>query len=40
MTQPLVFISYSQKDEPEKEQLLAHLAVLQQAERLELWSVR
>jgi hypothetical protein len=38
MTQPLVFISYSQKDEPEKEQLLVHLAVLQQAGRLELWS--
>lgn len=38
MTQPLVFISYSQKDELEKEQLLIHLAVLQQAGRLDLWS--
>jgi hypothetical protein len=38
MTQPLVFISYSHKDEAEKDQLLAHLGVLQQAGLVEVWN--
>lgn len=38
MIQPLVFIAHSQADEAEKQQLLAHLNVLRQAGRLDLWS--
>jgi tetratricopeptide (TPR) repeat protein len=38
MTQPLVFISYSHKDEEEKEQLLSHLGVLGKAGLIDLWS--
>ena len=38
MTQPLVFISYSQQDEAEKEQLLAHLNVLRQSGGIDVWS--
>ncbi len=39
MTQPLVFISYSHKDESEKKQLLDHLGVLQNAaDLIEVWS--
>lgn len=36
MTHPVVFISYSHKDEEEKEQLLAHLGVLRDV--VDLWS--
>jgi non-canonical purine NTP pyrophosphatase (RdgB/HAM1 family) len=38
MGQPIVFISYSHKDEAEKEQLLAHLGVLKGAELIEIWN--
>jgi tetratricopeptide (TPR) repeat protein len=38
MTQPLVFISYSHKDEEEKERLLSHLGVLGKAGLIDLWS--
>ncbi len=38
MTRPYVFISYSQQDKEEKERLLAHLDVLQQAGYIEVWS--
>ncbi len=38
MSQPSVFISYSDKDETEKEQLLTHLGVLQSHGLLEVWS--
>jgi hypothetical protein len=37
-TTPLVFISYSRKDEQEKDQLLAHLGVLEEANLIESWS--
>ena len=37
MTKPLVFISYSHKDEVEKEQLVAHLMVLETSGLIELW---
>ena len=37
-TQPTVFISYSHKDEQEKEALLSHLKVLQHANLLDVWS--
>lgn len=37
MTKPLVFISYSHKDEIEKEQLVAHLKVLETSGLIELW---
>ena len=36
---PKVFISYSQRDENEKEDLLSHLGVLQSAGLIELWTV-
>jgi tetratricopeptide (TPR) repeat protein len=35
---PFVFISYSHQDEAEKDQLLAHLGVLQSEGLIELWS--
>ncbi len=35
---PTVFISYSHKDEQEKEALLAHLGVLQRAGKITLWN--
>ena len=35
---PTIFISYSRKDEAEKEQLLAHLSVLQHAGLTHVWS--
>lgn len=38
MTRPLVFISYSRKDTAEKEHLLTHLKVLQNAGHIETWS--
>ena len=38
MTPPTVFISYSHKDEAEKETLLAHLNVLQHAGLIDVWS--
>jgi CheY-like chemotaxis protein len=38
MTQPVVFISYSHRDEAEKNELIAHLGVLQQAGLIDLWS--
>ncbi len=38
MTRPTVFISYSHKDENEKDVLLSHLGVLQHANLVELWS--
>jgi serine/threonine protein kinase len=38
MVRPIVFISYSHKDEIEKEALLAHLRVLQYADLIDLWS--
>ncbi len=37
MSQPLIFVSYSHKDEAEKEKLLAHLGVLQ-SELIDIWS--
>ena len=39
MSQPSIFISYSQKDEAEKDKLLSHLGVLQRAGLIDLWSV-
>ncbi|MEW5959105.1 MAG: toll/interleukin-1 receptor domain-containing protein [Chloroflexota bacterium] len=38
MTQPVVFISYSHKDEAEKEQLLAHLQVVERTGSITVWS--
>ena len=38
MSQPSIFISYSQKDEDKKDKLLSHLGVLQQAGLINLWS--
>lgn len=38
MTQPLVFVSYSQQDEAEKDQLLSHLGVLQHAGLIDVWN--
>ncbi len=38
MTQPTVFISYSHRDEKEKEELLAHLGVLRNARLIKIWS--
>lgn len=38
MPQPLVFISYSRRDEAEKNELLSHLRVLQQAGLVDVWS--
>ena len=38
MARPTVFISYSHKDEEEKEQLLSHLGVLRDADLIDLWS--
>jgi hypothetical protein len=38
MTQPVVFISYSHKDEREKNRLLSHLGVLQPGGLISLWS--
>jgi hypothetical protein len=37
MSRPVVFISYSHKDETEKEQLVSHLKVLESAGLIELW---
>jgi hypothetical protein len=36
---PVVFIGYSDKDDKEKDRLLSHLAVLQRAGLVEVWSV-
>jgi TolB protein len=38
MTQPSVFISYSHADEKEKDALLTHLGILEQAGLIDLWS--
>ena len=38
MVPPLIFVSYSHKDEQEKELLLSHLGVLQQAGAINAWS--
>src|SRR5262245_5927462 len=38
MPQPVVFISYSHRDEREKNRLLAHLGVLQREDLIDLWS--
>lgn len=38
MSQPSIFISYSQKDEAAKDKLLSHLGVLQRAGLISLWS--
>src|SRR5574339_386381 len=38
MTQPLIFMSYSQEDEKEKDELLSHLGILRKT-GVELWSV-
>src|SRR5687768_16289770 len=38
MTRPTVFISYSHKDELEKDKLVSHLGVLQSAGLISLWS--
>lgn len=38
MSRPVVFISYSHKDEKEKDQLLSHLGVVHRAGLIELWS--
>ena len=37
MSKPVVFISYSHKDETEKEHLVSHLKVLESAGHIELW---
>ena len=37
MPKPLVFVSYSHRDEVEKEQLVTHLQVLANAGKIELW---
>jgi hypothetical protein len=37
MTQPVIFISYSQQDETEKDRLLSHLGVLQSAGLIYTW---
>lgn len=38
MSQPSIFISYSRKDEAEKDKLLSHLGVLQSAGLISVWS--
>ena len=38
MTDPTVFVSYSYKDEAEKNRVLTHLHVLQQAGLIDVWS--
>jgi len=38
MSQPIVFISYSSRDEREKDELLSHLGVLRNAGLVDLWS--
>jgi len=38
MIQPTVFISYSHKDEEEKDALLSQLGVLQKADLIQLWN--
>ncbi|MCB0211494.1 MAG: SIR2 family protein [Anaerolineae bacterium] len=38
MSQPSIFISYSQKDDAAKDKLLSHLGVLQRAGLISLWS--
>jgi hypothetical protein len=38
MTQPTIFVSYSHKDEQEKDRLLSHLGVLHQHGLINLWS--
>lgn len=38
ITRPTVFISYSKKDEEEKDRLLSHLGVLVGADLIDLWS--
>lgn len=40
MTKPMVFISYSHKDEEWKDRLVTHLGVLQQEDYLDLWDDR
>ncbi|MBN1221013.1 MAG: toll/interleukin-1 receptor domain-containing protein [Anaerolineae bacterium] len=37
MSKPVVFVSYSHRDEVEKEQLVSHLKVLERAGVIELW---
>lgn len=37
MTKPLVFVSYSHRDEQEKEQLITHLSLLKRANLIDLW---
>jgi len=37
MTKPLVFISYSHKDEKEKDRLISHLGVLEHSGLIDLW---
>jgi len=37
-TPPTIFISYSRKDEEEKDSLLSHLGVLRDAGKIDLWS--
>ncbi len=37
-TRPTVFVSYSHKDEKEKDALVAHLGVLDSADLIDLWS--
>jgi hypothetical protein len=37
MNQPLVFISYSHKDDREEDKLLSHLGVLGKAGLIDLW---
>jgi len=38
MTQPVIFISYSRRDNAEKNKMMSHLGVLQQAGLVDLWS--
>jgi len=40
MTKPIVFISYSHKEETWKDMLVKHLGVLQQEDTFDLWDDR
>jgi hypothetical protein len=38
MTEPLIFVSYSHKDERQKDRLLSHLGILQRERLVDVWS--
>ena len=40
MSKPLIFISYSHRDEDWKDRILLHLGVAQKEERFDLWDDR